>query len=265
VVREQRRQVIERVAVDRPAIERPPIERQAIERQRIERPAIERRVERDTDAEPVRRSLEQRMVEPPAERNRGPRSVRPALEVRGESADSVREWRRAERDELRANRPAVIERRTESGWEALQQRREQRAGRDSIGNRRAPIVSRVPREGTQPPPPAAPRVASLTAQHWRGDWRHDGRYDWRKHRNRFRWLFHLGFYLDPFGWGYRPYSIGWRLWPSYYRSSYWLHDPWQFRLPYAPAGYRWIRYYDDALLVDTWDGTVVDVIYDFFW
>ena len=29
-------------------------------------------------------------------------------------------------------------------------------------------------------------------------------------------------------------------------------------LPYAPPGYRWIRYYDDALLVDTWDGTVVD-------
>jgi len=28
---------------------------------------------------------------------------------------------------------------------------------------------------------------------------------------------------------------------------------------------RWIRYYDDALLVDTWNGEVVDVIYNFFW
>jgi Ni/Co efflux regulator RcnB len=55
------------------------------------------------------------------------------------------------------------------------------------------------------------------------------------------------------------------MWPSYYRSSYWLNDPWRYRLPYAPPGYRWIRYYDDALLVDTWDGTVVDVIYGFFW
>ncbi|MGI8612320.1 MAG: RcnB family protein [Sphingomicrobium sp.] len=36
-------------------------------------------------------------------------------------------------------------------------------------------------------------------------------------------------------------------------------------MPYAPTGYRWIRYYDDALLVDTWDGRVVDVIRDFFW
>ena len=38
-----------------------------------------------------------------------------------------------------------------------------------------------------------------------------------------------------------------------------------YRLPYAPPGYRWIRYYDDAMLIDTWDGTVVDVIRDFFW
>ena len=29
--------------------------------------------------------------------------------------------------------------------------------------------------------------------------------------------------------------------------------------------YRWIRYYDDALLVDTYSGEVVDVIHRFFW
>ena len=38
-----------------------------------------------------------------------------------------------------------------------------------------------------------------------------------------------------------------------------------FRLPYAPAGLRWIRYYDDALLVNAWSGEVVDVIRNFFW
>ena len=55
------------------------------------------------------------------------------------------------------------------------------------------------------------------------------------------------------------------MWPSYYQSSFWLNDPWQYRLPYAPPGYRWIRYYNDAVLVDTWDGHIVDVIYNFFW
>ena len=31
------------------------------------------------------------------------------------------------------------------------------------------------------------------------------------------------------------------------------------------AGHRWVRYWDDALLVDTWTGQVVDVIHSFFW
>jgi Ni/Co efflux regulator RcnB len=38
-----------------------------------------------------------------------------------------------------------------------------------------------------------------------------------------------------------------------------------YRLPYAPAGYVWIRYWNDALLVDTWSGQVVDMIPNFFW
>ena len=49
------------------------------------------------------------------------------------------------------------------------------------------------------------------------------------------------------------------------QQQYWINDPWQYRLPYAPPGYRWIRYWDDAMLVDTWTGEVVDVIHNFFW
>jgi len=129
---------------------------------------------------------------------------------------------------------------------------------------RTPVISHTPREGTQPPPRTdfARRTASM---HWNTDWRHNHRYDWWNWRRTHRNYFHLGFYYDPFGWGYRPYSIGWRLWPAYYSSRYWISDPWYYRLPYAPPGYRWIRYYDDLLLVDTWDGQVVDVIYNFFW
>jgi hypothetical protein len=100
---------------------------------------------------------------------------------------------------------------------------------------------------------------------WSTGWRNNDRYDWRRWRDRHRSWFHLGFYYDPFGWDYYPYQIGWRLWPSYYGSRFWINDPWQYRLPYAPPGYRWVRYWDDALLVDTWTGEVVDVIHDFFW
>ena len=38
-----------------------------------------------------------------------------------------------------------------------------------------------------------------------------------------------------------------------------------YRLPPAWGPYRWVRYWDDALLVDTRTGMVVDVIYSFFW
>lgn len=129
---------------------------------------------------------------------------------------------------------------------------------------RTPVISDTPREGTQPRTRIGDR---RTASHvaWNHNWRHDRRYDWWNWRRAHRSHFHLGFYYDPFGWSYRPYEIGWRLWPSYYSSRYWINDPWEYRLPYAPPGYRWIRYYDDAILIDTWDGQIVDVIYNFFW
>jgi hypothetical protein len=100
---------------------------------------------------------------------------------------------------------------------------------------------------------------------WSGDWRRDNRYDWRTYRNRYSSLYRLGRYYDPYGYSYRRFSIGFSLWPSYYGSNNWLNDPWQYRLPPAYGPYRWVRYYDDALLVNIYTGQVVDVIYSFFW
>lgn len=100
---------------------------------------------------------------------------------------------------------------------------------------------------------------------WSRDWHRDGRYDWRRWRDRHRSRFHLGFYWDPFGWSYRRWNIGWYLWPSHYHSRYWLHDPWYYRLPPAYGPYRWVRYWNDALLVNVHTGEVVDVIHNFFW
>ena len=127
-------------------------------------------------------------------------------------------------------------------------------------------VSPTPRLGTEPP---APRTAldrrAQPSTRWNSGWRHDRRYDWRDWRRRHRSRFHFGIYSDPFGWDYFRYGTGWRLWPSYYRSNYWLHDPWEYRLPPAYGPYRWIRYHHDALLVNIYTGQVVDVEYNFFW
>lgn len=166
-----------------------------------------------------------------------------------------------------AQRQQMFEQRRERRDQRLDTMRQERIElQQAMRHARPPVISGTPLPNTQPPPPVAARPSSVPSYHWNSSsWRHDKRYDWHKHRNKFWWLFQLGYYYDPFGWGYSPYQIGWRMWPSYYSSNYWINDPWQYRLPYAPPGTRWIRYWDDAVLVDTWSGQVVDVIYNFFW
>ena len=161
--------------------------------------------------------------------------------------------------------PRVVDMRDRRDQRAQERelRQQSREAPRVIRNGRPPVVSDMPRPGTQPP------LRNDYRNHgnvqWNTNWRHDGRHDWHGYRNHHRSLFHLGFYYDPYGWGYQPFSIGWRLWPSYYSQNYWINDPWMYRLPYAPQGYVWVRYWNDALLVDTWSGTVVDVIPGFFW
>ena len=101
---------------------------------------------------------------------------------------------------------------------------------------------------------------------WNRDWRSDRRYDWRSYRDRNRNYYRLPRYYNPYrGRSYTRFSIGFSLGSLFYGQRYWINDPWYYRLPPADGGYRWVRYYDDALLVDTYSGEVVDVIYDFFW
>ena len=64
---------------------------------------------------------------------------------------------------------------------------------------------------------------------------------------------------------YRRLSIGFYLDSVFFGSRYWINDPWTYRLPAVYGPYRWVRYYDDVLLVNTYSGEVVDVIHDFFW
>ena len=194
-----------------------------------------------------------------------PRNARTAPEsIR--VVDTVREWRADER--RRVDAPSSIEERNlrrapagQSGGDLVEQTRPLPPVLE-----RGRRISRTPVRGAEPPPPATARaVDAQPARHWSGDWRRDRRYDWRDWRRRHRSLFRLGFYYDPFGWSYFRYGTGWRLWPSHYGRRYWLHDPWMYRLPPAYGPYRWIRYWDDALLVNIYTGQVVDVIHNFFW
>lgn len=100
---------------------------------------------------------------------------------------------------------------------------------------------------------------------WNRDWRRDPRYnyqDWRRNNRGYN----FGRYYAPRGWGfgYRQFSLGAILSAPLFAQNYWIDDPFDYRLPPAYGPYRWVRYYDDVILVDTRDGRVVDVIHSFF-
>lgn len=101
---------------------------------------------------------------------------------------------------------------------------------------------------------------------WNSSWRNDSRYDWQRYRYSNRNLFRSGSYYAPYrNYRYNRLSIGLVLDSLFYSNRYWLSDPYQYRLPAAPYGTQWVRYYDDVVLVDVYTGEVLDVIENFFW
>ncbi|HZF15151.1 MAG TPA: RcnB family protein [Steroidobacteraceae bacterium] len=125
--------------------------------------------------------------------------------------------------------------------------------------------------------------------HWSGDhssgnhWRDDHGRDWRHDRhwydhyrvNHYRYYgghyfarqrFYFGLYYAPFPYYRARFWLGDAWLPgAYYDAQYVIGDYWQFDLYDPPAGCRWVRVGNDALLVDTWSGQVVDHVYDVFW
>ena len=89
------------------------------------------------------------------------------------------------------------------------------------------------------------------------------RRDWRAYRNDNRRLYSRGHWRAPFA--YRSFRPGVRIGVGYYAPNYYISDPRRYRLPAARGGLRWVRHYDDALLVDVRRGIVVDVIRNFYW
>lgn len=90
-----------------------------------------------------------------------------------------------------------------------------------------------------------------------------GRDDWRGWRDRNRGLYARGHWNAPFR--YYNFRPGMRIGQTYWGSRYWINDPWRYRLPPAGRYQRWVRHYNDVILVDTRRGYVVDVIRGFYW
>jgi Ni/Co efflux regulator RcnB len=89
------------------------------------------------------------------------------------------------------------------------------------------------------------------------------RRDWRQYRQSNRRLYSRGDFHSPFA--YRTFRPGLAIGAGYYGSRFVISDPYRYRLPAARPGLRWVRHYDDVLLVDVRRGRVVEVIRNFFW
>ena len=90
-----------------------------------------------------------------------------------------------------------------------------------------------------------------------------GRDDWRGWRDHNRSLYARGSWNAPFR--YTQFNRGVRIAPSYWGQRYWINDPWRYRLPPAGGYQRWVRHYNDVILVDTRRGIVLDVMRNFYW
>lgn len=112
------------------------------------------------------------------------------------------------------------------------------------------------------------REAQRDLRDSRRDWRNDrdrnwGRNDWRGWRDNNRHVYARGNWRAP--WRYQGFRPGTHIGAPYYTQRYWISDPWRYRLPVARGHQRWVRHYDDVLLVDTRRGIVIDVIRNFYW
>lgn len=81
-----------------------------------------------------------------------------------------------------------------------------------------------------------------------------------QHRYRYS-----GYYRPPIGFYAYNWGFGDFLPRGWYGPDYLLYDWWSYGLPYPPPGYDWVRVGDDALLIDSYTGRVVQVVRFLFW
>ena len=76
--------------------------------------------------------------------------------------------------------------------------------------------------------------------------------------------FRVGPYHRPPGWTAHRWGYGEILPRAYWAAPYILADYWLFALEVPPAGYEWVRDGNDAVLVSTANGEILQVEYGVF-
>ena len=76
--------------------------------------------------------------------------------------------------------------------------------------------------------------------------------------------YHVGVYVRPNGWYYHRWGYGEVLPAFFWTQNYWLGNYIDYGLAAPPYGFVWVRYGDDALLIDQNSGEVLQVDYGVF-
>jgi Ni/Co efflux regulator RcnB len=85
-----------------------------------------------------------------------------------------------------------------------------------------------------------------------------------QHNYRAARSYRIGPYHAPSGWRRHYWAFGQRLPRAYWASPYILADYWLFSLEVPPVGYEWVRVGNDAILVNTATGEILQVEYAVF-
>ena len=89
--------------------------------------------------------------------------------------------------------------------------------------------------------------------------------NWRAYRQTHRQVFTRPAYVAPRGYSYRRVVVGYRLNPVFWGRSYRVYDYGNFGLPWPGRGRAYVRYGDDLLLINVYNGRVIRVYEDFFY
>jgi Ni/Co efflux regulator RcnB len=97
----------------------------------------------------------------------------------------------------------------------------------------------------------------------RGSWQ--GRYNRRNVTARHHYRYRGNAWRWPSGHSYRRWTFGMTLPSLFWGSNYWISDYSYYGLAYPPPGTVWVRYGNDAILIDRYSGEILEVVYNQFY
>ena len=89
--------------------------------------------------------------------------------------------------------------------------------------------------------------------------------DWQDYRRTHRHVFDRSAYVAPRGYRYHPVAVGATLNRAYWGPHYRVANYSTYRLPYPGRHRAYVRYGNEVLLINTYNGRVLAVYNDFFY